>query len=95
MESSEYSCYICDGHFFGIKELHICYPMKEKYVATIKSLKEALETISPLKLRALATWLDVKFPDDKDDEVQKDLRLMAKRSFEALAQADEVLKEGK
>lgn len=33
--------------------------------------------ISPEKLRMLADWFDVKYPDDPDPEVQTDLRLLA------------------
>lgn len=53
-------------------------------------LKEAINTIQPFKLRALAQWLDIKHLNDgsKGHEVQDDLRLMADRSENALAGTD-------
>lgn len=36
------------------------------------------------KLRTLADWFDMKFPDDKDPEVQNDLRALANNIEKAL-----------
>ncbi len=38
------------------------------------------------KLRMLADWIDVKYPDDADPEVQKDLRRIASRITDLLAE---------
>jgi hypothetical protein len=47
-----------------------------------KELREALP--DPDKLENLAYWIDVKYPDDKDPQVQRDLRKWASTARQAL-----------
>lgn len=44
--------------------------------AEIASLRKALP--NPDKLELLASWLDIRFPDDQNPEIQRDLREWAK-----------------
>jgi len=51
----------------------------------------ALKVVPPERLELLADWLDAKFPNDHNPEVQSDLRRMAKMSRIALARVREAV----
>ena len=46
--------------------------------------REALEIIKPEQLEWLAKWLNLKFPNDANPEVQRDLLIQAAKAREAL-----------
>lgn len=60
-----------------------------------EGLVAVLEVIPPERLRALADWIDIRFPEDKMPMVQNDLRRMAKASEQALSQYRSQGGEGK
>lgn len=58
-------------------------------------LVEALEAISPEQYEVLADWFNMKFPDNPNREVQKDLWKAAAIIRESLAAARALMGEGK
>lgn len=63
----------CDGYNPIDEILSLLAPV----LADAEKWKKVKEIIDPSQLRALAAWIDIKYPNDPNPQVQNDLRKWA------------------